>query len=389
MTSDTYDSDDAMNRSPPLVAQKVKYGVDDPLPPFVSESDGDPEKCAKGTPDRSRKPHLPETQVHTRYGDSVLINFLAPDRPDIAQHALQYPLVDESPRRERIEGTAADRRDSTQLKEAPSLRQDDGHTRAGPQSVSPRNTSMPPPAPVDVKNESTSPRQRPTLPSLIAPERRLSTDRTQLSPPFRGSTQTSPDVKSRVSLPSLGSPSSSCAGPSPDSGSGSKQVLPSIHSALSALASDFPPPRPNGLPPPYPYPGSATSRNESPHDRKLPQILSHQIPPSPFSHFSPVSTQDLSNNPSPATHPSLWHRTPLPSSSEPHHPATPYDGSPMTAKSSATSYPTPTEQVAPTPGSEHPHFGPPSCNGAPGAGIYKCTHPGCAAPPFQTQYLLK
>lgn len=391
-----------MNRSPPLVAQTIKYGVDEDLPPFVRQSDGDTGNGAKGTPGRSRKPHLPESQTQTRYGDSVLINYLAPDRPDLAEHALKYPLTDGSPKRDRTtEGKVVDRKDSTGTTDAPPLPQSDDPKREGNQSRSPRNDLPPPPLPpmsVAIKNELVSPRQRPVLPSLQAPDRRHSLERPRLSPPYRTSTQTSPDLKPRVSLPSLPSihspPSSSCAGPSPDTGTGSaggSQVLPSIHSALSALSNEFPPPRPNALPPPYSYPGSAVSRNESPHDRQLPQLLPQQIPPSPFSHFSPVSIKDASNNPSPASQPAFWQRPPAPPPPlEPHHPAAPYETSPMTAKSPATSYPTPTEQIAPTPGtSERASFSQPSSNGAPVAGNFKCTHPGCTAPPFQTQYLLK
>lgn len=389
-----------MNRSPPLVAQTIKYGVDEDLPPFVRQSDGDTDECAKGTPGRSRKPHLPESQTQTRFGDSVLINYLAPDRPDIAEHARNYPLTDGSPKRDRTtEKKVVDEKESIRPKDAPPLLQGEDLKRDGKQSLSPRTDLPPPPLPpmsVGIKNELVSPRQRPVLPSLQAPDRRPSLDRPRLSPPHRASTQTSPELKSRVSLPSLPSihsPPSSCAGPSPDTGggSGSNQVLPSIHSALSALSNEFPPPRPNALPPPYSYPGSATLRNDSPHDRQLPQLLPHQIPPSPFSHFSPVSLKDASNNPSPASQPTFWQRPPVPPPPpEPHHPATPYDTSPMTAKSPATSYPTPTEQVAPTPGtSERTSFSQASTNGAHVTGSYKCTHPGCTAPPFQTQYLLK
>jgi hypothetical protein len=66
--------------------------------------------------------------------------------------------------------------------------------------------------------------------------------------------------------------------------------------------------------------------------------------------------------------------------------------SPMTAKSPATSYPTPTEQIAPTPPSgERAAFNaaPQPPNGITVPGSYKCTHPDCTAAPFQTQYLLK
>lgn len=377
-----------MNRSPPLVPQTIKYGFDEPPPPFVPDTDNSTEKCAEGTPGRSRKPHQPESQTQTRLGDSVLISYLAPDRPDIAHHAWQHPLADGSPRQDQTESRAVDERDS--LKEALPPLQGDEPRHDRDKSLSPR-TKLPPP----LVPEQTSPRERPILPSPKAPNRRSSIARPRLSPPFRSATKTSPDLKARgslPSLPSLQSPPSSCSGPSPDTGSGSNQVLPSIHSALSALSNEFPPSRPNGLPPPYPYSGPATtSRHDLPHDRQLPQLIPHQIPPSSFSHFSPVSTKNASNNPSPASQPSLWQRPPVPPPPpEARHPATPYDISPMTAKSPATSYPTPTEQVASTSGSgERSSFSQPSTNGAPMTGNYKCTHPDCTAPPFQTQYLLK
>jgi hypothetical protein len=63
-----------------------------------------------------------------------------------------------------------------------------------------------------------------------------------------------------------------------------------------------------------------------------------------------------------------------------------YEPSPSAVKSPATSYPTPTDQ---TPTGERPPFnaGPPPTAPVP-PGTFKCRHPGCTAPPFQTQYLL-
>jgi hypothetical protein len=69
--------------------------------------------------------------------------------------------------------------------------------------------------------------------------------------------------------------------------------------------------------------------------------------------------------------------------------ASTYDIAHSTAKSPATSYPTPTDQ---TPGGhcERTSFNPnPQPNGVVPTGSYKCRHQGCTAPPFQTQYLLK
>ncbi|KAJ5086102.1 hypothetical protein N7532_010873 [Penicillium argentinense] len=465
MTSDLYDSDDAMGRSPPPVAVKPKLQADEPLPPFVPKSDDAPDKSEgdKGTPDRSRKPHWPESQTQTRHGDSVLINFLAPDRPDIAAYARENPLTD-GLRQDRSseerkppapwEGTrgstlattpatatiAAPTPTPTPTASAtatarttiatPAAPPEHSHKEEGPdysakdheRSLSPRNkfpTTLPPPvpcAPVDINNNNNthlhgfkSPPQRPHRPSvstLTQPDRRLSIDQPQPPPPL-SDIKRSPDLRNRISLPSLPSlqalsPPSSCAGTSPDSGNNNNQILPSIHSALSGLSSsDFPPARHNGLSP-YSYPPSATSQNDSPHDRQLPrQFFPQQIPPSPFSHFSPVSLKDASNNPSPASQPSFW-RPPVPpvtqppppsqAAETPHHPPTPYDMSPMTTKSPATSYPTPTEQIAPTPPAgvcERTAFSStPQANGVATTGSYKCTHPGCTAPPFQTQYLL-
>ncbi|KAJ5573399.1 uncharacterized protein N7459_007826 [Penicillium hispanicum] len=408
MTPDHYDSDDAMNRSPPLLPSKVKYGVDESPPPFVSRSDGDAtEKCAKGTPDRSRKPHLPETQTSTRYGDSVLISFLEPARPDIAAHARDHPLT------------------AWSLQAGPgSAREEGGANRGGKERggiESPRTnvpTLPPPPAPLrDIKPDLASPpRQRPRLPSITAPVRRLSEDPLRLSPPFRDATKPSPILKDRISLPSLqslDSPPSSCAGTSSEASN--NQSLPSISSALNALGPDFSSSRLNGLPPPpsySPYSSGPTpvSSRDSPHDHHLPaHFLPSQIPPSPLSHLSPVSTKGPSNNPSPASQPSFW-RTPAsklvsittsaaasisaptpappPPLSETHAPS-PYEISPMTTKSPTTGYPTPTEQIAPGAASERASFSSnPSPNDVGASGNYKCTHPGCTAAPFQTQYLL-
>lgn len=394
-----------MNRSPPPKPQTVKYREDDPLPPFVS---GDDVASAKGTPGRSRKPHLPESQTQTCHGDSVLINYLAPGRPDIAAHAYQFPLVDSPLKQERPDkhgdGYSAEKVQghSPQVKvQVSDLKREGGadgdgdgaegerqKTKPSPPSKEPL---LPPPVSVGIKPTSVSPGGYPVLPSIHATDRRPSEDRPGHSS-LNDSTKRSPDkIISLPSLHSLQSPPSSCAAISPESGSGNSRVLPPIRSALDGLSpNEFPHPRLSGVPPLCPYPGSASSRNDSPHDRQLPQFLPQQVPPSPFSHLSPVSIKDASNNPSPASTAPFWRGPPPPPSSEPIHAATPYDMSPMTAKSPATGYPTPTEQVGSGPGSgERASFSSqPSANGVPATGSYKCTHPGCTAAPFQTQYLL-
>lgn len=433
-----------MNRSPPPVAVCPKYEPDTSRAPFVPPSDShDSEKGDKGTPDRSRKPHhQPETQTHTRYGDSVLINFLAPSRPDIAAYERDNSLTDcfrqnrgTLDKKKPLDGPGGLEAQSIELPRPipaiPIQPKDEGSQggnqpkKEHEQSLSPRNkipTTLPrlapsvdinSPRPVDIQ----SPAQRPhrlSLSTLTNPERKLSIDQ----PPHPLSDfKKSPELHPRISLPSLQSlsPPSSCVATSPDNGGSNNssnnntQVLPSIHSALSGLSpSDFPPPRPNGLSP-YSYPPSSSSQNDSPHDRQLSRPFFPSQMPTPFSHFSPVSAKDASNNPSPSQS-SYW-RPPLPapppppppppppaaaatpsqSGDTPHHAPTPYEMTPITAKSPATSYPTPTEQIAPTPpAGERTAFNAVSQpSGATAQGSYKCTHPDCTAAPFQTQYLLK
>lgn len=425
-----------MNRSPPPVAVCPKYEPDDARPPFVPPSDDVPEKDDKGTPERSRKPHQPETQTQTRFGDSVLINFLAPGRPDIAAYERDNSLTDcfrknRAPVEKNtlkapgplvskpLEPTKPTPTEPVNLKEEEHLEEPSGSQlrKDHERPLSPRNkllAPLPRLAPsVDTPRslDFPSPAQRPhrlSVSTLTHPDRKLSFDHHPLS-----DIKKSPDLKNRISLPSLQSlsPPSSCAATSPDnggtnigSGNGNTQVLPSIQSALNGLSSsDFPPARLNGISP-YSYPPSSSSQNDSPHDRQLTrQFFPPSQMPTPYSHFSPVSAKDASNNPSPATS-SYW-RPPLPAppppppppppsqpADTPHHAPTPYDMSPMTAKSPATSYPTPTEQIAPTPPSgERAAFNaiPQPPNGITVPGSYKCTHHGCTAAPFQTQYLLK
>jgi hypothetical protein len=473
-----------MGRSPPPKPAKPKYGLDDPPPPpFVTvndrahakATDGDP----KGTLDRSRKPHLPETQTQTRHGDSVLMSYLGPECPEVAAHARDFPYSDWSTKQDRFPvnwrvppvssgkeegpgekeginrggwdkvgggredgGGGGDSGSKMDVDDAPistpisappaptaisrpiagpgsaeeeakfksmveqgvpKLQVDekrDCQTSLSPQTK-PLPPVLPPPAPPsDFKSEFVSPRQRPRLQSITE------------FPPVRPSPdllKRSPELGHRVSLPSLLqslSPPPSTAGTSPDSASchPNTKTLPSIQSALGGFSpSEFPPTRLNAIHPPYPYsscPGSATS-TDSPHDRQLPrQFLSSHIPPSPFSHLSPISAKEHSNNPSPASQPSsaFWRGPPpppppppQPAVDTPHPASSPYDTSPMTSKSPLTSYPTPTEPVVSTPGSSERAAlsSTAPLNGTGATGSYKCTHPGCTAAPFQTQYLLK
>ncbi|CEJ53984.1 Putative Transcriptional regulator prz1 [Penicillium brasilianum] len=454
MTSDIYDSDDAMGLSPPPKPVKPKYGPDEPPPPpFVTVNQEDHAKPTvkdpKGTLDRSR-PGCLEVAAHARdhpYSDwspkqgRGPVDWNAPPPPSrkedgpgpkegiqlggwdklgggsgggsgsgmgVQKPPIPIPTPKPAPTpaliSKPIAGPGSTAEEEAKFKSmveqgVPRLKVDekaDRHTSLSPH-MKPLPPVLPPPAPPsDFKSEFVSPRQRPRLQSITE------------FPPVRPSPdllKRSPELGHRVSLPSLQSlsPPSSTADASPDSAScnPNTKTLPSIQSALGGFSpSEFPPTRLNALPPPYPYsscPGSATSA-DSPHDRQLPRhFLPSHIPPSPFSHLSPISAKEHSNNPSPASQPSsaFWRGPPpppppppQPAADTPHHIPSPYDTSPMTATSPLSSYPTPTE--APTPGSSErtPLSSTVPLNGAGATGSYKCTHPGCTAAPFQTQYLL-
>ncbi|CAG7985007.1 unnamed protein product [Penicillium salamii] len=361
MTSNMYDSDEACNKSPPLVAIKPNYGEDKPsTPPFVPV----PEKQADAA-GQSRKhqpePHSPQTHE----GDRVLMGYLAPNLPHIAEIARDHPL----------EPFHKDRKRPLQPPDfippkpvpvgiAPRLKEPDQGPPAAIEVRIPEGALQNPQIlqPDGFKKELVSARSR--YNSFSDVSRRPSSDFSK-SPP---------EIKHRLSVSTLKPIDASCLAKSPDS----TQTLPPIHKALSDL-SDFGP-SVTTMASPYPYsslPGSAASGTDSPYP--FPAKFSMAASPYP-SHISPVSMKDSSTNPSPASQASFW-RAPT---SEMMSAQTPYEASRITATSPATSYPTPTEQVGVGMGDRVSLATP---NGG-SVGSYKCTHLGCTAAPFQTQYLL-
>ncbi|KAK9857315.1 hypothetical protein MYU51_020631 [Penicillium brevicompactum] len=362
-----YDSDEACNKSPPLVAIKPNYGDKPSTPPFV---DPEKEKVADAT-GQSRK-HQPEPQRSTFEGDRVLMGYLAPNLPHIAEIARVSPL--EPFTRDRKQPTQPPDffiKKPTPVELAPRPREPEHGAPpligvTDPEGAIPYTQAPPPDG---IKRE-------------MAPRSRYNSV-SELRRPSSDFTKHSPELKHRPSFPLLQpikSPDAFSQTKPPDS-TGNTQPLPSIHKALSALSADFgPPPAVNTMPSPYPFsplPGSAASEANSPY----PYSGKYPIAASPYAHISPVSMKDSSTNPSPASHTSFW-RAPA---SEMMSAQTPYEASPMTATSPATSYPTPTEQVGVGMGDRMSLVTQP--NGGP-VGSYKCTHPGCTAAPFQTQYLL-
>lgn len=376
MASAMYDSEDACNPSPPMVAAVPNYEHKETPPPFVPPCDH--EKVAEPA-GQLPKPHS-EPPKSTHPGDSVLMRFLAPNAPHLAEAAINAPLesstgegrrppppVDFDPRtlKKPVISDIAPRPQGLDLKTSTET------TNFGAPQYKQTLTALRPMQTNLIKQEVSptgSPPMRARFHSISEMSRGSSQDVFKLSP----------ELKTQVSFPSLQpikSPQGSASCPEKDCSQ--TCTLPSIHKALSGLSNFGPSTTTNSSPFPFSTcPGPTISGNDSSFNRSLSTKL-----PVPYSIISPVSMKDNSNNPSPASHSSFW-RGP---SSDMVSAQSPYESSSMNT-SQATNYPTPTEQVGIAIGDRMSFATQP--NGGP-VGSYKCTHHGCTAAPFQTQYLLK
>jgi hypothetical protein len=411
-----------MTRTTLCAGREIMYQSGEPPPSFVTDHKGDqpPSKTkakaqnAQRTPDRSRKPHPPETQIPTRHGDSVLMSYLGPDCPDVAVHARKFPYTDWSPRQGRrlpqdrppVSWKPDPLPSSMDAYEGAGGRKDigsGGNRRwaaarvgvgvGGDMRQQRAEETVPAEFKNDFESEFVSPRHLPRV-QLVATT-------PPVHHPSKDLLKQSPELGHRVALPSLQSLSlpSPRGGHTPDSGSYKPNTknLPSIQYALGRFSS-----RLNGVPPLCIYsscPESATS-TVCTHDRQLRRhFLPSHISPSLFSqHLFPVNSKEPPRTPFPASPPSsaFWRglRSPSPPQPQPtadtpqHVPTTPYD---MSLKSPAADRPTPTDQISSAlESSERASFNSTALiNGARATGSCKCTHPGCTAPPFKTEYLLK
>jgi hypothetical protein len=127
-----------------------------------------------------------------------------------------------------------------------------------------------------------------------------------------------------------------------------------------------------------PSPAGVHSRRVSASLPPPPPLPPQSQMPTPYSHASPMSMKELTGASPAAQSPYSWR--PPGFKSEGSTVSTVYETpsqGPLTGKSPANSYPTPTEPRPP--GEENPEAG----------NLYKCQFPDCNAAPFQTQYLLK
>jgi hypothetical protein len=172
------------------------------------------------------------------------------------------------------------------------------------------------------------------------------------------------------------SPPRSASTHSPDG----TQSLPSLKTTLSQIADTPIPEAPNGA--------SPFSQNsvQSPNLARSHHVAGNPGPsPRMYSNPSPASSKDITSMSPPGcpNYPNYWRSTPKEGSFSTASPAS------AAGLNQVTSYPTPKDIVSPESSTS-----PQTLNGTLSASepftstAFKCTHPGCTAQPFQTQYLL-
>ncbi|BCR95678.1 uncharacterized protein AKAW2_20618A [Aspergillus luchuensis] len=400
--TESYDSDGP--RTPALKPSTINYLPKVSPPPFdtgdQSPKGGLPKHDAEAQfPSSSRK--LPEFQKPDSIeGNSVLIRHLEPNRPDIAWFETENPLHRSTPADDPYPVLPkilfAPDKSSVETKEPV-----DVVARKALNLISPSEPKEGGPS-VGPKDPPTAYKE-PRRPSIPVEEPALKEEQQQHTPPniphishlFQDGKLPDPEQRLSKLLIAPSEPTAQLPALHPSATASSvNHNLPSLSTALAGVT-DVPPPagagRLNGSSfgplPPVSSSSPPVSRTEPVWEhQRLGQIPPPppQVPPSPYSHLSPASSKDMSAMSSPASQQAYW-RPPI--KADITYLTSTYETAPQTAKSPATSYPTPTDQT-PASTCDRSYNPPTHSNGAVSTGTYKCRHPGCTAAPFQTQYLL-
>ncbi|KAL4956697.1 hypothetical protein BDW69DRAFT_192243 [Aspergillus filifer] len=379
------------HESPGLEVIKPNFGPREPTPPpFASQNQSPGSNGVKRQDKSPPKPYL-QLEVGGAAANAALLRLNNPNNPDIWRYEQEHPLtVEPSP--------------------GPGF-----HRPLKPNSGNPLKRRVPEFKPDDIQKISeqaldliteTEPLPRVDARKLPPPselvEGPLGARAPPNSQPSHDRSSSSPLSKfhinapeSRDSLPKLRDPTTAR---SPEE---SSTRLPPIQTQLGPVlpppvapalrpvgppSYSIPPALPPSLPPVSAVSPPLTRVDPSPREpyRLAPLQPPAKVPPSPYSHLSPASSQGISVVSSPVSTQAYW-RT-----SKPPVPY-PYD-TPSTAstRSPALNYPTPIDR--PSAGACDTGVYTPSSqvtlpSSAP-MGTFKCTHPGCNAAPFQTQYLL-
>lgn len=444
-TEENYDSYDLYNRSDRLEPVKINYKPSPTPPPFVPDStsssspspesrgsDSDLARDFSNQPRRIKKKRRKQRHKPSQ-GDTVLLTFLDPNRPDIAQDASHNALnsasqsevedeVEEERREEQPMGfaptpvtgisnvpsggplvTAAsaalglvpgeedvDMRGVQQSRHEHKLDfpntngtmngvVDHHHEKCVSRTVRDRDAALSTMPGLDIKPPPRLPRPVISTHSPVSGNKRNHDEDTPISPGLAKYAMRPSEADAENILPAMqNSPPRSDSMHSPD---GSQtQSLPSLQTTLSQINE----PGMNGI---HGFP---------PPSGQSPKFVRHSPHPSQGFGPSPASYSQPSPNMSPPgvypNHPNFWRTAPRRESMST---ASTYEAStPVSASnpSPAQSYPTPNVQDHQSSVDETPTpqliNGPLSANGPLGSSAFKCIYPGCTAAPFQTQYLL-
>ncbi|KAL9107632.1 MAG: hypothetical protein Q9227_007535 [Pyrenula ochraceoflavens] len=436
------DPDDPLNASPQLQAVKPNFGPEESPPPFIhdksstsspsSERDHTEALANGNTPAPSggkRSKKRKKTRIRPSQGDAVLIGYLAPNNPDIAQEAGKRPLeygsgsedseddegsisVQDHSKKEMRNVKTESQEDplpaqaaalKTHAQEALKYRPDpvvtvteidaESQKANGPTKISVQCTR-------NYSEETAAPSQTaPAHSPLSKHTSQISTDSTlkdsekdddtllATSPKLAKYAIKESDAPDGSTLPALQkSPPRSSSIHSGDNA----QSLPSIQTALGNFS------EPEGMSSASPAFHPLSAQSPTMITRPPPFMSQHPGPsPSTYSQSSPASSKDASvmSPPGLPSHPTYWRSAPkidppysTPSAGDAATPST----STLTGESPTSAYPTPNVQDhrMSVEGESPQLLNGPLPNGPLTSTAFKCSHPGCTAAPFQTQYLL-
>lgn len=402
MTRWNYDSDEPA--SPGLEPVKPRWDPPSPSPPprtTLNNKEGSTSRTDSSQPSSSHgasRSGRARLKVQPSQGDVVLLNFLAPNRPDIANEAGRHALI-----------PSDDERDSTSeedevMSDASQLQQTASDARAAiageslaqlprhhPQQSIPPVTSNPlPPPPSNWRSPPTAPApmasavaSRPYEPhgaisdgAHLAgrPEYAYPTSSASPAPPtlHKSTSSSSASRDSQRSHPSdIKLPPVStlldAANQDPRSSHSSHRTYPESTTSLSPTgpgAYDY-------VRPSQPY---YNTTGRTPQDNSPPGTTNYfaQAGQSPHSAYASYSSGNIQRFPPGSS--SSNQPTPASGSTEPYNTPSTHT-TPTERQTSASAESVPSAASGPTYGA------------VPGG--FKCTYDGCTAQPFQTQYLLK
>jgi hypothetical protein len=430
---DYYDPDeDARPSSPGLVPTQINYKPVETPPPYIPSSASSCVSVSPESPYNSSHPGCEQTaratsarkakkrrrkkgRTRPSQGDAVLISYLDPNRPDIAREvarqalnsASQSEVGDEEEEEEMSHDDGVDdgqsKQDHSNGLQAKELESKALAALGDPASANPSvhanlalHKAMSERTNGHCLNnhESTTPTSLNHFPNLKAPLRSLypplplkiqpsssesnpegDDDSIATSPALAKFAISAAEANPASTLPAMQkSPPRSTSSHSPEG----TQSLPSIHTALSQIADQPIVETPSGVSP-FPTSQSPTmSRSQFAAGTPGPS-------PSVYSQPSPASSKDMMSMSSPgyASHPAYWRGTPKEGSFSTTSPTSVPGLTPVTPYTTTKDMASPDNSAAP-----QLLNGPLAVNGPFTSSAFKCTHLGCTALPFQTQYLL-